>query len=187
MHVAMNKEERDQFFAALGRLAVMHRIKLDKPTARIYYDALQDIPIDLLLRAFNKLVTHAGEFMPKSEEIRAMVDEIQEDAAHAARVQQTPVGQHLELAGNTADTAKEPYFDCNMCGDTGMRPLCPGCNDPRSCDNLKFGNYCIHHKDGKYSIPVGACPCSRTNPTILRRQKALVQQRYARHRRDTDD
>lgn len=181
----MSNDRSKRFFEALGALAVHHGVELDKPTARSYYLALEDVPIDVLCKAFVRLLMHAGEFMPRSERIREVCDEVQQENDRR-EAQQIANPDRLALTGGTEQTA-QPYFDCNVCGDTGMRPVCDGgCTSPDDCPFNK-NRYCEKHRDGKASLPVAPCPCANTNPTILRRRKIMAANssapRYAKPRR----
>lgn len=175
----MTPKDAPQFFGALAKLSVMHRQKMDKAVARVYYEALSDVPIGLLVTAIGRLVAHAGEFMPTSGKIRATVDAVQDDDAAAARVAlEHP--QWLALSGDIQAGPIAPA--CEKCGDLGVRQTC-ACSDFDACEK-RAGSYCPEYKEGKYSVPVRPCECAETNPTIMLRKKATVQKRYAGTRRD---
>lgn len=181
----MTAKESPEFFAALAKLAVMHRITMDKATAKVYYDALNDVPIGLLLAAMARLLDHAGEFMPTSGKVREIVDEIQ-DEQHRRTVAEIERPQHLALTG-TVETPRQPYFDCTVCEDTGMKKLCPGgCTDFDRCTRRE-GDYCPEYHEGRYRVPIAPCECAATNPTILRRRKAVAQPKpYSKRKKRYD-
>lgn len=168
------KEETSTFFAMLSKLAVHHRFAMDKPSAKIYWEGLRDIPIALVCESITRLLRDAGEFMPNNGRIREVVDEIQEEREEQLRANALPTPERLALEGNSQPTPVQHYFDCNVCEDTGMRPVCPGCASPNECSKHQH-RYCPEFREGKISLAVSQCACVRTNPTILRRQQAAAR------------
>lgn len=164
----MTGKEFPAFLESLAKLAVMYRIKMDTPTARVYYEALADVPIELLQRSMSKLLRHGGDFMPTASKIRETVDELEDERAAG---EQLHAQNELMLHGDV-DVNAARGFACGLCQDTGQRKVCPGgCADPNECSKLKRG-YCVDYKDGRYSVPVARCECAPSNPELMRKRKA---------------
>lgn len=173
----MTTKEFPAFLESLAKLFVMYRQKMDTPAARVYFEALNDVPLPLLQRSMAKLLAHGGDFMPTASRIRETVDELEEERAAVEQHQ----AQHLALDGHV-DAGAARAFTCRLCEDTGLRKMCPGgCPDPNECPNLKRA-CCEHYKGGMYSVPVGRCECAPTNPELMRKRKAegARPRKYAR-------
>ena len=173
----MTRRDAPHFFKALGKLAVMARLKLDRANARAYYEALQDVPLDLLLAAMTKALAHAGDFMPASERIRELVDDVQDEQIHNARLRLKPDNRSLELGLSGEEPVSVSAPCCPKCSDAGHRQAC-ACLDPQVCEQRQ-GDYCAAYMNGQYRIPVKVCECAGTNPTILLRKK-LTPVRYSK-------
>lgn len=181
----MTSKESATFFAALAKLAVMYRVKMDKATARVYFEALQDIPLELLVLAMQKLLAAGGEFMPVAGRIRDTVDTIQDELDQRDRI----AAQHQSglMLDGAVDTGGPRAAVCKRCDDTGYRRVCPGgCEDFETCPK-QSGGYCPEYRAGMNMVPVARCPCAATNPEIMRKRKAegtQKRQRYGKARRE---
>jgi len=185
----MTPKDAPRFFQLLAQLSVMHRIELDKPTARIYFEALNDVPLDVLEGAFRRLLKHAGEWMPKTEEIRLTCDDIAAEQ-HAERQRALPQQNPLLLGGESADREEKHItlptgeqmtvsvlqgvsgYHCTKCDDTGYAKVCQ-CSDPSICQRggrRMDDDYCGSFYNGKSRLPVRRCDCYETNPELLRRR-----------------
>ena len=164
----MTAKEFPLFFGALGKLAVMYRVKMDKATARAYFEALQHVPIAVLMPAMQHLLAHGGDFMPTASRILETVDGQSEERETQEAI--SAVAGRLSLDGQTDGTAPHGFF-CAICEDTGRRTICPGCANPETCDKQK-NRYCPDFKDGAYTLPVIACECVTNNPELLRKRKS---------------
>ena len=179
----MTGKDSQVFFGCLGKLAVMYRMKLDKAAARVYFEALDDIPIELLVAAMQKLLGHGGDFMPTAGRIREEVDKVQERLDADDRQRAITAGNRLMLEGDVAAGPREPI--CKKCDDTGKRRTCPGCMDPNTCEKVGRDLYCPEYKEGKYSLPVMTCECAATNPEIMRKRKLETKRpRYGAPKRE---
>ncbi len=185
----MTPKDAPRFFQLLAQLSVMHRLEMDKPTARIYFEALNDVPIELLEGAFERLVRHAGEWMPKTEEIRQVCTDIAAER-HAADQAALPQQNPLLLAGESATREEKQItlpggeqltinvlqgvsgYNCTKCDDTGYAKVCT-CSDPSICQRngrRTDDDYCGEYRNGKTRLPVRRCDCYDTNPELLRRR-----------------
>lgn len=195
----MTPHDAPRFFAAIAKLAVMHRIEFDKAMGRLYYEALADIPIDVLEAALDFLVKHAGEWFPKTEEIRSTCDLVSEEV-HKARVQDElralppPAQEALALEGTSAQveekilplpggpmTVKVRHdvsgYHCDRCEDTGYMKVCR-CEDASRCNahgRRMDDDYCPEYMNGRSRLPVRRCVCYETNPELLRRRALAAQ------------
>lgn len=191
----MEDSEGLTFHAALVELGVIHRLHVDRALSRSYFGHLKDVPLELVTAALSKLGDHAGEFFPKTEAIREMVDDIR---VERAAIQLAEVPPPLQLVGDIDTSApvttRRHWFECNSCHDSGMRPVCPGgCADPELCQNQRIDFTCplndtaVERVLGPgmngYRIPVKECECKPNNKTYRRTHPLIVGPGYSRKKR----
>jgi hypothetical protein len=144
----MTSVDRPGFVRLLTTFASIHNRKLDEAVLTAYYEALEDVPFDVLEQAAIEVKKHARH-MPKPADFREAVQKVR---------RATPVAPPI------VDEQGVPVltFICLRCEDTGWRPAC-GCDTGR----LDISHRCPEHggegHEGKAPIRVRACECRPTN------------------------
>lgn len=87
---------KHELIAVLGPLAVLMGKEMDAPSWTVYFRALEDVPVDLLRDAADRVAKSPTRFFPRPGEIR----------------------QHAEHA-RQARAASMPFTACEDCGGTG--------------------------------------------------------------------
>jgi hypothetical protein len=181
----MDDRDKMDFGLALAKVALIHRVHMDRPSIKVYFEALQDLPLPDIQQAFTRLIAHAGDFMPKPGHVRDEIDKIREEAMAQGppEVYQSP---RLRIAGAVDPAAPIPaehWFECNICEDAGWRETCAGgCPNPRECPKREAGGYCIENDkaepavlNSRVRLRVRACECRETNKTYRRGQQSSVK------------
>lgn len=180
----MTLHDSPRFFAALARLAVLHRVQVDKAMGRVYFEALTDVPIDTLESALDYLTRHAGDFFPKTEEIRAVCNDVEETRVRM-QPETPPQQSQFALEASQADHVEKTIALpsgpmtvkvavgvsgslCDRCDDSGWKQIC-ACENPGTCSG-RDGDHCAQYRNGGVRLPVQRCECHTTNPEILRRR-----------------
>jgi hypothetical protein len=157
----MNTDDRPQFAQAFNRLAVACRLSstdTDPAAKRIYFDALADLPLDLVEQAADHLAKTAKWF-PKVAEW-----------AEAART----IGLRQVLA--LPEGRENPWtHECEVCEDTGWeeRTCYPG--TPVNCGHQSVNpTQCCDSPNStqKTHTFVSRCACRDTNSTYKRKHAA---------------
>jgi hypothetical protein len=192
-----NTIERERFGELMAAMAAALPKDLDKLTISVYRRSLMDIPIERLAAAVGLMVNELTMF-PVPSKWREYVDLAieTEEAAERQRV------RALLAPPEPEGTEPEPYYDCNVCLDSGWETfICdPNATQPRYATLDESGDakaldwskqarrqWCgrKHCKEGRTEAHsfTQRCPCYETNPTIKRRLAALTKERYAKPKR----
>ena len=154
----MSPADRLHFAQAFNRLAVATRLpaaEADGVMQQVYWDGLQEIPLEAVTASAQALERHARWF-PKVAEWR--------EAAYR---------QQLEVRLQMPEGRDEPWRDeCDACGDTGweLRRCYPG--TPKTCGHRN----CVKGRRSEHTY-VEPCPCRPTNRTLQRHQAILAKNR----------
>lgn len=146
----MTSIDRPAFARLVSTLATVHNRKVDDATLLAYFEALEDIPLELIEAGAKELQKHSRH-MPKPADFREAVQKVRRAAA--------PLPPVTDEHGQPVLT-----FVCLRCEDTGWRPVC-GCDTGR----LDMSHRCPEHGgEGKAPIRVRACECRPTNANFHR-------------------
>lgn len=144
----MTSVDRPAFARLMTTFASIHNRKLEEPVLLAYFEALEDLPFDLIEQASIE-VKRQARHMPKPADFREAVQKVRRAAP-----QPPPV---IDEHGAAVLT-----FACLRCEDTGWRPAC-GCDMGR----LDMSHRCPNHGgegyDKKSPTRVRACECRPTN------------------------
>lgn len=154
----MTLTDKPRFVQSFNRLAVALRLpsgEVDSAMQRVYYEALEDLPIDAIEDAARNFAREATWF-PKTSEWRSVAERARNARALTAGIQD--------------HTGRVWHAECATCDDTGWEPLT--CAGSRQCGREQ------EHAAHDYVVP---CPCRETNRTYQRRR--AEQREFARGRK----
>jgi hypothetical protein len=114
----VTNDDRTEFFQICVTLAAVTRAELDEPTQHLYWQAMRDVPMELVRRASVDL-TKGSKFMPTPAEWRAEVDRVL-DRRPAKPAQGL-------LPGDVGD------FRCDACDNTGFVGVDEPCSKGIRC------------------------------------------------------
>jgi hypothetical protein len=139
-----------EFIAVFNRLCVALREPQDDTgiTQGVYFDALKDLPLDVLTEGAAALSRESGrKFFPTTAEWRT--------AATYAR------SEAMRKSVATSDERGPWVNECHSCEDTGwiLGLTCTGQEVASSCGRMR------KHAAHDYTMP---CPCRPTNRTYRR-------------------
>ena len=149
--------DKPRFAQAFNRLAVSLRLPIGEADAamqRVYYDALDDLPVDALEDAARELAREA-EWFPKTSEWRSVAERARNMRALTAGIQDR--------------SGRIWHAECQTCDDTGWEALT--CAGGRQCGREK------EHAAHDYVVP---CACRDTNHTYQRRRAEVREQARGR-------
>lgn len=149
--------ERLEFAQAFNRLAVSTRLatgEADAAMQQIYWDGLEDLPIDAVSAAAESLAK-ASVWFPKVAEWR--------EASYAVQIQ-----ERLKLPPGR----EEPWhYDCEVCEDSGWEYHRCYAGTGNNCGRRQ----CMSGNTGMYEHNyVTPCSCRETNRTY-QRQRAILR------------
>lgn len=166
----------DEFEDEMARL---NGLRYKPSDLRTHWEALQDVPIEMLRAAISRAQKTRTDF-PTPFELRQDADAV---AHHVRRPEPEPDRSTalpepvtIPITEGVAPLRidREWRYDCQVCSDSGMRTF--WCGDGRRQPWLMFER-CERSQAHSSHEWVRRCECYDTNPTIRRRHEA--QARYA--------
>lgn len=157
-----------------GQMKRMFGLKFPPASTDTHWEALSDLPVDVLASAVSRAIRTRIDF-PVPLELRQDADQEYRPAPveppNAGADLDEPVTVMIPRVNKPIVITREWKLDCDECGDTGWREWWCGARDRFVLASVR-DRVCGKRHDESYAHGwAEQCPCKDWNPTIKRRNE----------------